>query len=89
MRAIVIPAATVTVELEDMPLDLVCYEYLFRVLRDRREAGRLRGYVEATLSANHGLADKGLILPLGTVINMPEFVIEERGVQTRRLWDEP
>lgn len=85
----VIPASTVTVELEDMMVDLVCFDHALAVLRDRRAAGQLRGYVEATLDANPGLAALGVILPRGTVIHLPEFVVEdEQARPMRRLWED-
>lgn len=86
--ATILPAATVTVEAEDMTVGLVCFDYAYALLRDRKQAGKLTGYVEATLTANVGLAAKGLILPYGTVINLPEFVIETASDETERLWDE-
>jgi phage tail protein X len=86
--ATILPAATVTVEAEDMTVGLVCFDYACALLRDRKQAGKLTGYVEATLTANVGLAAKGLILPYGTVITLPEFVIETASEQTERLWDE-
>lgn len=55
---------------------------------DRRAAGRLRGYIEATLDANPGLAGLGVILPRGTVVHLPEFAVEEAGTAVRRLWDD-
>lgn len=84
--ATVIPAATVTVALEDASVDLVCFEHARAVLGDARQAGRLTAYVTATLKANPGLAALGPILPLGTVIALPEFVIE-RPRAAVRLWD--
>lgn len=83
-----LPAATVTVEAEDMTVGLVCFDYAYAVLRDRKVAGKLNGYVEATLIANPGLAEKGLILPFGTQIDLPEFGIETQSNLTERLWDE-
>ena len=88
MNAQIVPAAIVTVELEDVSVDLVCFDHAYAVLRDRRAAGRLRGYIEATLDANPGLAGLGAILPRGTVVRLPEFDIEETGAAVRRLWDE-
>lgn len=87
MSARVIPAATATVRVEDATLDLVCFDHAFRALGDRRLAGRLAAYVEATLAANPGLAGLGPVLPLGLVIRLPEFTIDTT-VPARRLWDE-
>ena len=83
-----LPAATVTVQAEDMTVGLVCFDYAYAILRDRKMAGKLKGYVEATLTANPGLAEKGLILPLGSRVDLPEFGIETQSNQTERLWDE-
>jgi phage tail protein X len=44
-------------------VDLACW----------RVYGRTAEVTEAVLAANPGLADKGLILPLSTVITMPEI----------------
>lgn len=87
MTARVIPAATATVRVEDATLDLVCFGHAAQALGDRRLAGKLDGYVEATLEANPGLADLGLILPYGLVVNLPEFAVDTT-VPARRLWDE-
>jgi phage tail protein X len=86
MAARVIPAATITVELDDTMLDQLCFEHALGVLRDRRQAGRLTGYVEAVLAANPGLADEAILLPRGRVVHLPEFVIETAN-ETVRLWD--
>lgn len=48
-------------------------------------ADTVGGYVEAVLESNPGLADKGLTLPAGTVIDMPDDAAPE--VQALvRLW---
>ncbi|MDR5800064.1 tail protein X [Caballeronia sp. LZ001] len=44
-------------------VDLLCWRFY----------GRTNGTVEAVLEANPGLADLGLVLPLGTLVNMPEL----------------
>lgn len=88
MDAIIIPAATVSVAREDLTLGLVCFDNAMRALGDRQKAGRLKGYVEATLDANPGLAGLGLILPLKTVIHLPEFTVISGAKQAERLWDE-
>lgn len=87
MAALILPATSITVDQEDMTLDLVCFDHAYAVLRDRRRAGRLRGYVEATLEANQDLARMGLVLPLGQVVKLPEFVVELEERAIRRLWD--
>jgi phage tail protein X len=42
---------------------------------------------EAVLAANPGLAGKGLILPLGTVITMPEIARPTTQRPLISLWD--
>ncbi|MDR5776766.1 MULTISPECIES: tail protein X, partial [unclassified Caballeronia] len=44
-------------------VDLLCWRFY----------GRTNGTVEAVLEANPGLADLGLMLPLGTLVSMPEL----------------
>ena len=88
MTARTLPPATVTVTVEDMMLDLLCFEYAFARLGDRALAGKLSGYVEATLAANQDHARQGTLLQLGAVIHLPEFVIETAAPPVVRLWDE-
>ncbi|RAR53887.1 phage tail protein X [Paraburkholderia unamae] len=38
-----------------------------------RHYGRTSGTVEAVLEANPGIGDYGVILPLGTAVEMPEI----------------
>jgi len=45
-------------------LDALCWRVL----------GRTEGVAEAALAANPGLADLGVVLPLGTVVNLPDTV---------------
>ena len=71
-----------------MTIGLLCFDHAYAVLRDRRAAGRLTGYVEAALAANPGLADLGFLIPRLTVVQLPEFVIPDDTSQTKRLWDE-
>lgn len=85
MSARIIPAGSFVVQLEDMTVDLVCFQYAQRWLNDRKQAGKLTGYLEATYDANPGLAALDLVLPLGTVVAMPEFVISNE-IETVRLW---
>jgi phage tail protein X len=87
MVAQIIPAASAVVELEDVVLDDLCFSHLLSVLGDRREAARVKGYVEAAFEANPGLADAGTFLPRGATVQLPEFVIESEDRQTVRLWD--
>lgn len=86
MSAIVIPGTVATIVVEDTTVDLVCFEQAFGALRDRARAGKLVGYVEAVLEANPGLAGVGSVLPLGTRLVLPEFVVIV-STQEVRLWD--
>ncbi|WP_273792367.1 tail protein X [Brucella anthropi] len=81
-----IPGGTVTVDLEEKTLDLVCYEYLMKWIGNRIAVSKIKGYLEATYAANPGIADLGIVLPRGTVITMPEMVISSE-TDTVRLWD--
>lgn len=83
-----LPAARLIVELEDVTLDLLCFEHALSVLRDRRRAGKLPGYFEAVYQANPGLADAGTILPRGTVVQLPAFVVQTENAPVARLWDD-
>ena len=87
MSATIIPPETRVIELEDLSIDLVCFEHAFKALNDRRVAGKLDGYVEATLEANPSIADRGLLLPLGSTIILPEFTIRATSKSGVRLWD--
>lgn len=52
----------ITVRSEGMTVSRIIWQFL------RRQPP---GYLEQVLVANPGLADKGPLLPVGTVINMP------------------
>ncbi|WP_413154744.1 tail protein X [Bartonella sp. cb54] len=82
-----IPEKHLLVELEDMSLDLICYEHAVSVLGDRAQVGALEGYLEATLSANLGIAQYGHFLPRGLRVLLPEFTTLEKKSTVRRLWD--
>lgn len=59
-------------------LDAVCY----------RVYGRTAGVTEAALEANTGLADLGPVLPIGTVITLPEPAAAVQPTTTQvQLWD--
>jgi phage tail protein X len=79
MSATIIPAGTRVIEFEDLSA--------FKALNDRRVAGKLDGYVEATLEANPSVADRGILLPLGSTIFLPEFTIRAASTSVVRLWD--
>lgn len=76
------------VTVEDATIDLLCYQHLMSALRDRKAAGAIKGFVEATLAANPGLASAGILLPLGSRVVLPDFVVASGQQQTQRLWDE-
>ncbi|WP_330168899.1 tail protein X [Bartonella grahamii] len=82
-----IPAKRVVVELEDMSLDLICFHHAMVVLGDRRQAGLLKGYLEATLEANPEIAKYGVLLPRGLKVFLPEFVLSNPQSTVTRLWD--
>ncbi|WP_375654576.1 MULTISPECIES: tail protein X [unclassified Bartonella] len=82
-----IPKKRVIVELEDMSLDLLCFHHAMAVFRDRRQAGLLKGYLEATLEANPEIAKYGVFLPRGLKVILPEFVSQEKNSMVKRLWD--
>ena len=64
--------------IEGDTVDLVCW----------RELGRTGRVVEDVLLANPGLADRGPVLPNGTVVVLPESVVERtETVVTVQLWD--
>lgn len=58
-------------------VDLVC----------RRTYGRTRDVTEAVLAANPGLADKGLILPMGTGVIVPDMAPATPQAPLVSLWD--
>ncbi len=71
---------TIVVEQEGISLDLLIW---------RRFQTRTPGLVERTLVLNPGLADLGLILPLGTAVVVPIPASENASEQRPavRLWD--
>ncbi|UWX70347.1 tail protein X [Burkholderia gladioli] len=52
-----------------------------------RHYGSTAGTVEAVLDANPGLAELGAILPLGTVVDMPELNTIEQTKPLLQLFD--
>ena len=57
-------------------VDLIC----------RRAYGDESGFVEQVLSANPGLAEFGPVLPIGTVVFLPELA-KPADLPTLSLWD--
>ncbi|CAN0621057.1 Phage tail protein [Burkholderia multivorans] len=58
-------------------VDLLCW----------RHYGRTDGTVEAVLEANANLADRGLVLPLGTIVEMPDVATVESTAPLLQLFD--
>ncbi|MES9873171.1 MAG: tail protein X [Candidatus Sedimenticola sp. 6PFRAG7] len=52
-----------------------------------RHYGQQSGAVEAVLEANPGLADKGVVLAAGEVIELPGLPTPNLTIETVRLWD--
>lgn len=67
---------TVIVEQTGLTLDLV----VWRVL------GKTAGVVEETLGLNPGLAGAGVVLPLGTIIRLPDPSAEPPRLAVVNLW---
>lgn len=58
-------------------VDALCWRYY----------GRTDGTVAAVLEANAGLADYGVVLPLGTVVDMPDITTVESTAPLVQLFD--
>ena len=69
--------ATIYTTRQGETVDLACW----------RVYGRTAEVTEVVLAANPGLADKGLILPLGTVISMPDIAKPTTLRPLVTLWD--
>ena len=69
--------ATIYTTRQGETVDLACW----------RVYGRTGEVTEVVLAANPGLADKGLILPLGTVISMPDIAKPTTQRPLVSLWD--
>jgi phage tail protein X len=65
------------ISLQGDTVDLVCW----------RVYGRTHGALEAVFAANPGLADYGVVLPLGTVIEMPELAHASPSTPLLQLFD--
>ncbi|WP_276200177.1 tail protein X [Chelatococcus sp. XZ-Ab1] len=70
---------TIVVETEDTPLDLLIW---------RRFQTRTPGLVERALALNVDLADKGLLIPVGTAVMIPIDAPDKAPAQRPvvRLW---
>ncbi|EJF87192.1 tail protein X [Bartonella rattimassiliensis] len=82
-----IPEKHLVVTLEDMSLDLLCFQHAMAVLGAKSQVGFLKGYLEATLETNPGIAGYGALLPRGLKVILPEFVCQEKNSVVKRLWD--
>lgn len=58
-------------------VDLICQRYF----------GRTAGITEAVLEANPGLAEKGVILPHGTAVRLPDVAPQATTTTAVKLWD--
>ncbi|MBK0062626.1 MULTISPECIES: tail protein X [unclassified Acinetobacter] len=58
-------------------IDLICWRYY----------GRSLGVVEKVLEANPQLASLGVIIPVGTQVNLPDLPAPQQITQTIQLWD--
>lgn len=58
-------------------VDALCWRYY----------GRTDGTVEAVLEANANLADLGIVLPLGTLVEMPDVDSVETTAPLLQLFD--
>ncbi|WP_038342998.1 tail protein X [Acinetobacter sp. A47] len=67
----------VTQTIQHDTIDSICW----------RIYGRSSGVVEKVLEANPQLADFGVILPIGTEINLPDLDTPQQTKQTIQLWD--
>lgn len=58
-------------------VDLICWRYY----------GRTAGVLEQVLSSNRGLAALGPVLPMGTMITLPDQPVQAGSKQIVQLWD--
>ncbi|WP_175947056.1 tail protein X [Burkholderia pyrrocinia] len=65
------------IALQGETLDALCWRYY----------ASTAGTVEAVLEANPGLAELGVVLPMGTVIDMPELNTIEQTKPLLQLFD--
>lgn len=57
-------------------LDMICYRHLGRT-----------DMVEAVLEANHHLSSLGTVLPMGTIVVLPDQVTAPMPKKLVQLWD--
>ncbi|UVS95944.1 tail protein X [Burkholderia glumae] len=58
-------------------VDLICWRYY----------GRTDGTVEAVLEANPGLADFGVVIPMGTLVYLPDIATVASTAPLVQLFD--
>lgn len=58
-------------------VDLICWRYY----------GRTAGVLEQVIDTNKGLAALGPVLPMGTMITLPEQPIQSGSKEIVQLWD--
>ncbi len=58
-------------------VDLICWRYY----------GRTAGVLEQVLDSNRGLAALGPVLPMGTMITLPDQPVQAGSKQIVQLWD--
>lgn len=58
-------------------VDLICWRYY----------GRTAGVLEQVIDTNKGLAALGPVLPMGTMITLPEQPIQSGSNEIVQLWD--
>lgn len=58
-------------------VDLICWRYY----------GRTAGVLEQVLGSNRGLAALGPVLPMGTMITLPDQPVQAGSKQIVQLWD--
>ncbi|KAA6405679.1 phage tail protein [Candidatus Tokpelaia sp.] len=83
----ILPAAQIRVASDDVSVDLLAFRHALAVLGDRQQAGQIKGFTEAILEANRGLADHGLFIKRGTLVILPEFEVKNKTKRIMRLWD--
>jgi len=57
-------------------VDAICYRYY----------GQTQGMVEQVLESNQNLASIGIVLPIGTVVNLPDVAPKKQNNMIQ-LWD--
>lgn len=79
--------AQIVVKEVEMPVEEIAWKYLLEVLgNDKAKANsQLSGFAEQIYTLNRGLAAKGPLIPVGTIITMPPLNTNRRA-KPNRLW---